>query len=60
MGSTANMTRRSRGVAQIYSGAGSIPNDGRTADIKNLKGKLRSLLSTPEEPQRNHPSVKQM
>ena len=47
-------------MAQIYSGAGSIPNDGRTADIKNLKGKLRSLLSTPEEPQRNHPGVKQM
>jgi len=41
----------------VYSGIGSIPNNGRAGDIKNLTNKLRSLLSTPESTQRNHDGV---
>ena len=41
----------------VYSGIGSIPNNGRVGDIKNLTNKLRSLLSTPESTQRNYDGV---
>jgi len=41
----------------VYSGIGSIPNNGRAGDIKNLTNKLRSLLSTPESTQRNFDGV---